>query len=80
MKAYKIVVLFLDHDDIGPDEAAQLIENARLPNHIIPGTVMSVEMCDIGEWDDEHPLNTRGAKKAMFDEMLFTAVRMKAAP
>lgn len=69
MKAYKIVLLFLDHDNVGPDQAALLIENARLPNHIDPGTVMSIEERDIGEWSDEHPLNRLDMQATAFDEM-----------
>ena len=69
MKAYKIVLLFLDFDNVGPDGAAQLIEDARLPNHIDPVTVMSIEERDIGEWSDDHPLNGRDTKQAAFDEM-----------
>lgn len=57
MKAYKITLLFIDHDNVGPASAQQLIEDARLPNHISPGHVMALEERDIGEWYDEHPLN-----------------------
>lgn len=61
-----MVLLFIDHDNVGPDEAVQLIEGARLPNHIDPGTIMSLEESDIGEWSDDHPLNDRGTKEAEF--------------
>ena len=57
MKAYRITLVFIDHDDVGPHEAQSLIENARLPNHINPGTVTAIEERDIGEWSDDHPLN-----------------------
>ena len=43
MKVYKMTLMFVDHDEIGPREAKQLIERARLPNHVDPGDVMSVE-------------------------------------
>jgi hypothetical protein len=69
MKAYKITLLFLDHDDVGPTEAKELIENARLPNHIQPGTVMQFEERDIGEWHDEHPLNRRDTMEAAYLEL-----------
>lgn len=59
MKAYKITLLFIDFDHVGKDEAKLLIENARLPNRIDPGTVMSIEEADIGEWHDDHALNKR---------------------
>ncbi len=59
MKAYRMVLLFVDHDRVGPESAKRLIEDARLPNRIDPGTVLSLEEADIGEWHDEHPLNYR---------------------
>ena len=46
MKVYKMVLLFIDHDDGGPKEAKQLIEYAHLP--ICPVRVMSIEEADIG--------------------------------
>ena len=71
MKAYKMTLLFIDFDEVGMDGAKELIENARLPNHIDPGTVMSIEEADIGKWDDDHPLNHRGSQMAEFSR-LFT--------
>jgi hypothetical protein len=69
VKVYKMVIMFVDHDDVGPEEARSLIENARLPNHIIPPNVMSLEERDIGEWDDSNPLNSRVTMKAAFEEL-----------
>jgi len=72
MKAYKITLLFLDFDEVGPQEAKALIENARLPNRIDPGTVMDLQEADIGEWSDDHPLNKRAtmseAFRSLFDK------------
>lgn len=66
MRVYKIVLMFIDHDELGPDGAADLIENATLPNHIDPGTVMSIEERDIGEWHDGHALNSLLAREDAF--------------
>lgn len=66
MKAYKITLLFLDFEDIGPQEAKSLIENARLPSRIDPGTVMDLQEADIGEWSDDHPLNKRATMSEAF--------------
>lgn len=74
MKAYKITLLFIDFDEVGPQEAKYLIENARLPNHIDSGTVMDIEEADIGEWHDNHPLNNRKTMAAAFEE-IFPAVK-----
>ena len=69
MRAYKITLLFLDFDEVGPQEAKSLIENARLPNRIDPGTVMAIEEADIGEWHDNHLLNKRTTMAAAFEEL-----------
>ena len=69
MKAYKITLLFIDFDEVGKDEAKDLIESARLPNHIHPGTVMSIEEADIGAWHDDHPLNKFSTMAETFAEI-----------
>lgn len=59
MKAYKVTVLIVDHDQLGPEEITAVIENARYPNRCIMPDVKKIESCDIGPWEDEHPLNMR---------------------
>lgn len=58
MKAYKIELLIVDHDDVGAD-IPSMIEDGHYPNHCLAPIVMSVQEADIGEWDDNHPLNKR---------------------
>jgi hypothetical protein len=70
MKVYKMTLMFIDFDNVGMQGAKQLIEDARLPNRIDPGTVMSIEERDIGEWADEHPLNNTKTQIAAF-QLLF---------
>lgn len=69
MKVHRIVLLVVDHDDIGADEARDVIENARYPNRCIAPRVMETETREV-EWSDEHPLNSlrsdRAAFKALF--------------
>ena len=57
MKAYKLEVLIIDHDDLGPDAVVEELENASFPNDCIHPQVKKVEIKDIGEWTDDHPLN-----------------------
>ncbi len=57
MKAYKLEILVIDHDECGPDDIASAIENARYPNRCISPKVKAIEEKDIGEWHDRHPLN-----------------------
>ena len=58
MKAYKIEILIIDFDEVGADGITDVIENTRYPNRCISPDVKSVESADIGEWYDDHPLNS----------------------
>jgi hypothetical protein len=55
MKAHKLEILVIDHDEIGDDEIKALIEDT---GYIYP-RVLSIKTVDIGEWDDNHPLNNK---------------------
>jgi len=57
MKVMQIVLTVIDFDQVGPDGIKELIENARYPNRCISPLVRSVDVREIGEWSDEHPLN-----------------------
>ena len=65
MKAYKVELLIVDHDDVG-DEIPNIIENQKYPNYCISPNVMSVQSVDIGEWFDGHPLNKRDKQGAYY--------------
>lgn len=71
MKAYRIELLVVDHDNVG-DDMVTTIEEARYPNRCINPQVMSIEARDIGEWDDDHPLNHGGKAPDEF-KRLFSA-------
>lgn len=57
MKAYKIEILVIDFDELGKDEIAEEIERVSYANDCISPQVKRVVEVDIGEWDDDHPLN-----------------------
>ncbi len=57
MKAYKIEILIIDHGEIGPEEIKAVIENTKYPNWCIDPDIKKITERDIGEWDDNHPLN-----------------------
>lgn len=53
MKAYKIEIVIIDHEDRGPNEIIDII-------NCVDDITMSpyaVKVADIGEWTDDHPLN-----------------------
>lgn len=65
MKAYKVELLIVNHDNLGSDEIKEVIENQHYPNHCIAPNVMNIVEKEIGEWNDDHPLNYVGS---VFDE------------
>ena len=66
MKVYKVELCIVDFDELGPDGISCVLENARYPNHCLNPGVMKIEAREIGEWDDDHPLNNRATKEAEF--------------
>ena len=57
MKAYKLEILIIDHDELGEEGVVSAVEDTRYPNRCIMPDVKELECVDIGEWSDEHPLN-----------------------
>lgn len=64
MKAYKLEVLVIDLDKIGEQQIKSAIENTHYPNHCISPEVIAVHERDIGEWSDDHPLNSYATRNA----------------
>lgn len=56
MKAYLVTVLVVDHDEVGTG-LQEIIEDAHYPNRCISPYVIDLLEAEIGEWDDDHPLN-----------------------
>ena len=67
-KVHRLVVCIIDHDNLGPEQVAEVLENARYPNRCINPDVVSIETAEV-EWSDDHPLNMRGTSKAAFAEL-----------
>lgn len=68
MKVYKIELLIVDHDDIG-EEIKSILENARYPNHCIGPKVMNMEEREIGEWEDNNPLNQKATCRQEYNRL-----------
>lgn len=60
MKAYLVTTLVIDFDGLGSDGIVTEMENVRYPNRCIAPSVQEIVGFDIGEWNDDHPLNKRG--------------------
>ena len=71
MKVYKVELMVLDFDGIGAEGIKDEIENTKYGNRCINPEVKGCEERDIGEWDDDHPLNHRDKSDAEY-RRLFT--------
>lgn len=72
MKAYVTTHLVLDHANMSGQEVVEAIENVNYPSDCISPTYMGWAELDIGEWDDDHPLNKTEVlqSKPMLAELL----------
>lgn len=73
MQVHKIEILVIDFDEVGAEGCKEVIENTRYPNRCISPEVKSIQTRDIGEWDDDHPLNHQNTAEAEY-RRLFEAV------
>lgn len=63
MKAYRVEIVIVDFDELGPDGLIEELEAVNFPNdciHLSASNVRIAQVVDIGDWSDEHPLNRRG--------------------
>jgi hypothetical protein len=67
-KVHKVVLLIVDHDQLGADEVRTELENVNYPNDCIHPRVMHVETREV-DWDDDHPLNSTRKQAAAFEEL-----------
>lgn len=65
MKAYKVELLVLDHENTGEDGITFFLENVK---YIYP-KVMSIQSKEIGEFEDDHPLNQRDQCRQFYEEL-----------
>lgn len=73
MKAYKVELLIIDHDDIGETSIRSELENTRYSNHCILPNVMRVTERDIGKWHDGHVLNLLNQRDAEYHRLFESA-------
>lgn len=67
MKAYKIEIIVNDHESAGADGIKSLIEDYS--SVYIAPMVLDVKEMEIGEWSDDHPLNSRQFAKSYTDKV-----------
>lgn len=59
MKAYKLEVLIINHDNLDIHDIKEVLENANYSNDCIWPQIQNIKEVDIGEWSDDHPLNQK---------------------
>jgi len=57
-KVYRVTLMIVDHDCLGPKEIRDVLENTEFPNHCFHPQIVSMEARDV-IWDDGHALNKR---------------------
>jgi len=66
MKVYKVELMIIDFDQLGADGIKEEIECARYANRCISPEVKSIESRDLGEWEDDNPLNMCDTRDAEY--------------
>ena len=69
-KVHKVVLLIVDHDDLGADDVVVEIQNVRYPNRCLSPEVMEIETTEV-DWDDNHPLNSSATAKGEFERIFY---------
>lgn len=69
MKAYKIELLIVDFDKLGPEGIKEELEAANFANDCISLRVKKITEKDIGEWRDDHPLNKFSTCNAEYERL-----------
>ena len=58
MKVHRVVFTVIDFDELGADGVVATLESQKFPNHCMNPVVRLIETRDIGEWSDDHLLNS----------------------
>ena len=67
MGVYKVELMIINHDgDMSAKDIKDELENTEFANHCMYPQVTSIVSRELGEWDDDHPLNSSVTAKAYF--------------
>lgn len=69
-KVFKVELLVIDHENIEDDEIYYLLENVK---YLYP-KVINMQSVDIGEWNDDNPLNHRDTFRSEVDRLFSSEV------
>jgi len=80
-KAHLLQVLIIDHEALGADEIERTLEDARYPNRCIIPHVVKSQSVEIGDWEDDNPLNFSSKQATEVDRLFKQTLRpMEDAP
>jgi hypothetical protein len=68
MKVFKLEVVIIDEDVETIDDAISIIDETRYLNHV-DVHVLNCREVDIGEWEDDNPLNYEDTFKVEVDRL-----------
>jgi len=77
MNVHKIVMTVIDFEGLGLKRVISTIEKTRYANDCINPTVLSGETRDIGEWSDDHPLNSVDTYDAEIERLFSVAAQQQ---
>jgi hypothetical protein len=80
MKVHLLQVLVIDHDAVGADEVERILEDANYPNDCIAPSVIKSQSVEIGEWEDDNPLNHSDTQVAEVDRLFSAWQSIETAP
>ena len=59
MEVHEFTIMVVDHDEVGVEEASEIFENIKYPNHCMSPKVMRTKTVEICEWSDDLPINQK---------------------
>jgi len=68
MKVHRLVIMVVDHDDLGAEGVRRELEAARFANNCISPIVMAQDTVDIF-WSDRNPVNITAERFGAFCEL-----------
>jgi hypothetical protein len=69
MKVHKVTLLIIDFDGVGEDNIADIVQEANYPNGCISPDVIKIETVEIGEWNDDNPLNKEDTRESEINRL-----------
>ena len=69
MKAYQVTLLVVDTENIGQKGVEDALNFANYPNDCINPTGKKIVGREIGDWDDDHPLNKHDTWQAEYKRL-----------